>query len=150
MKALSIRQPYAALCVLGVKPYETRAQRTKHRGKLTIQAAATWTRKIEAAAVELLADLEPLLSLEELNALFAMSGQHRYREIARNLPRGKVVGTVHLSEVFEIGQYAHINPAGYTGFPGQFGTARWPSERDAHKRIRRTMKPTATDWRMKP
>lgn len=39
MKALTIRQPYATLIMLGVKQFETRRWRTEYRGPLVIHAA---------------------------------------------------------------------------------------------------------------
>jgi hypothetical protein len=39
MKVLSVRQPYAWLIAVGLKPIENRAWRTHHRGRLLIHAA---------------------------------------------------------------------------------------------------------------
>jgi len=39
MKCLSLRQPYAALIVTGIKTIETRTWRTNYRGKILIHAA---------------------------------------------------------------------------------------------------------------
>jgi hypothetical protein len=41
MKALTIRQPYATLIMLGIKQLETRRWRTNYRGPLVIHAAST-------------------------------------------------------------------------------------------------------------
>ena len=39
MLALTVRQPYASLIVLGVKPVENRSWATRHRGEIAIHAA---------------------------------------------------------------------------------------------------------------
>jgi hypothetical protein len=39
MKAISVRQPYAALIALGVKDIENRAWRTSHRGSILVHAS---------------------------------------------------------------------------------------------------------------
>jgi hypothetical protein len=41
MKALTVRQPWAALLILGAKQYETRTWPTRHRGILLIHAERT-------------------------------------------------------------------------------------------------------------
>ena len=54
MKALSVRQPYATLIMLGIKPIETRTKHFSHRGDLLICAAkqdADWT-MVDKAAIE--------------------------------------------------------------------------------------------------
>lgn len=40
MKAISLLQPWAELCVIGAKQFETRSWKTKHRGDLLIHASA--------------------------------------------------------------------------------------------------------------
>lgn len=42
-KAISLWQPWASLCVLGLKQYETRHWATPYRGELVIHAAKRWT-----------------------------------------------------------------------------------------------------------
>lgn len=44
VKALSVRQPWARLIVLGTKPVENRTWRTSHRGPLLIHASKTFDR----------------------------------------------------------------------------------------------------------
>lgn len=41
MKAISLKQPFAALVAAGIKQYETRKWGTKYRGPLLIQASLT-------------------------------------------------------------------------------------------------------------
>lgn len=92
MKVVSLYQPYAQLCVLqsladplrGEKGVETRSWRTSHRGLLAIHAAKNmpkWCRD--------LLDREPFKSV---------LARHGYHTLAR-LPRGRVLGTVHLMDV---------------------------------------------------
>lgn len=45
MKAITIKQPFAALLALGYKRYETRSWQTKHRGKLAIHAGKSIDRQ---------------------------------------------------------------------------------------------------------
>jgi hypothetical protein len=45
MKALSVRQPWAELILLGRKRYELRSWETKYRGRLLIHAAQTVERR---------------------------------------------------------------------------------------------------------
>jgi len=54
MKCLSVRQPYAALNVAGLKQIETRSWPTSHRGRILIHASLRPHR--------LPVDLEPVLS----------------------------------------------------------------------------------------
>ncbi len=42
MKALSIRQPWASMIILGHKPVENRNWQCKHRGALLIHASKNW------------------------------------------------------------------------------------------------------------
>lgn len=80
MKALSIRQPWASLIILGVKTIETRPWRTAYRGDLAIHASKTFgraERRMAQAAVAL-----PHLTLRGLDP--------------DALPRGIVLGVVEL------------------------------------------------------
>lgn len=45
VKAISLWQPWALLCVLGLKQYETRSWATPFRGTLVMHAAKRWTRE---------------------------------------------------------------------------------------------------------
>lgn len=44
MKALSIRQPWASLIVMGIKDIENRTWPTRHRGSVLVHAAKGMTR----------------------------------------------------------------------------------------------------------
>lgn len=43
MKAISLWQPWATLCVIGAKRFETRSWPTSYRGPLAIHASSKWT-----------------------------------------------------------------------------------------------------------
>ena len=45
MKAITIKNPYAHLIVLGIKDIENRTWKTNFRGKVLIHAAATWHKR---------------------------------------------------------------------------------------------------------
>ncbi len=45
MKALSIRQPWASMIILGQKPVENRNWKASYRGPLLIHAPKTWDQK---------------------------------------------------------------------------------------------------------
>lgn len=80
MKALTIRQPWASLVVLGAKRIETRSKPTSYRGELAIHAARAFgpaERHAARCAVPL-----PLLEAAELDP--------------EDLPRSAVLGTVEL------------------------------------------------------
>lgn len=53
MKALTIRQPFASLLLLGPKRFETRDWATLYRGKVAIHAAKTYDRADRACTEEL-------------------------------------------------------------------------------------------------
>jgi hypothetical protein len=84
IKAISLRQPWATLVVLGAKQYETRDWPTAHRGLLAIHASRSFPEKIAQ-----------------------MCEQEPYRSVLRragynygaDLPRGAVIGTVTVVEV---------------------------------------------------
>jgi hypothetical protein len=76
MKALTIRQPWAQLIVIGVKDVENRTWQTRHRGPLLIHAGLRVDREEEQWYRDLLAD-------EEL-------------EWPNPLPTGAIVGAVQL------------------------------------------------------
>lgn len=76
MKVLSIKQPWASLVVMGVKPIENRTWRTSYRGPLLIHAGS---RADDYAAAE------------------AILG----RRLSRDLPRGGIIGCVELVDIVE-------------------------------------------------
>lgn len=42
MKALTVKQPYASLIVIGIKPIENRTWKTKYRGRIYIHASGQY------------------------------------------------------------------------------------------------------------
>ncbi len=54
MACLSVRQPWASLCVWGIKPFENRTWHCALRGPLVIHAGKTWKDEEQAAHDELL------------------------------------------------------------------------------------------------
>ena len=85
MKAISLKQPWATLVILGAKVYETRSWRTSHRGPLAIHAGTT-----------LADDMKRLCSQEPYCSVLRAAG---YRA-AIDLPRGAVLGTVTVVDVY--------------------------------------------------
>lgn len=103
MKALTVRQPFATLLVRGLKQFETRTWYTKHRGLLAVHAAKgrdDW--QLETYA-------DPMVK----RALTEMS----YRAF-RQLPFGKVLGTMRLERIHDTGK---MSPAMYEGFERRVG-----------------------------
>lgn len=76
MKALSIRQPWAMLLLLGVKQFETRRWQTKYRGPLVIHAAASGRhlREDQLLRLELRLKLPPMSLAEKTYPLGAFIG----------------------------------------------------------------------------
>lgn len=86
MKALTLWQPWASLVILGHKRFETRGWSTRYRGQLAIHASAGEPREARDAGRELLAEL-----------------RRRFRiELPEKLPRGAVLGTVHVDLVLPV------------------------------------------------
>lgn len=79
MKAISIRQPFASLIMLGYKSIETRSRTTSHRGQLAIHASK-----------HLAADGP------QSRAGWALLARHGLTP--ETAPRQLVLGTVHLTD----------------------------------------------------
>ena len=86
MRALTIRQPYATLIMLGVKQFETRRWRTDYRGPLVIHAAATGG----STSTDALMRLE-----RRIGAMPTVLAEKTY-------PRGALLGVVTLDECLPI------------------------------------------------
>lgn len=90
MKALTIRQPWASLIVLGHKDVENRTWKTAIRGQIAIHSGqsksiADWHSAIETVAVVRRCSLlESEIWLKENIGCF------------EGLPRGKIIGTVRI------------------------------------------------------
>lgn len=86
MKALTLRQPWAALVALDYKRVETRSWQTPHRGPLAIHASAGWNRDERAFAAEITrggVDLSPALAFGAVLAVVRLAGILR-TEVARD------------------------------------------------------------------
>ena len=92
MKALSIRQPWASLIVLGLKDIENRTWATRQRGTILVHASKGMTRTEHEDAIEFALDAIPQMkghafagkTLAELGFAFDA------------LPRGGIIGTVEI------------------------------------------------------
>jgi len=84
IKAISLKQPWATLVILGAKMYETRSWNTSHRGVMAIHASRTFSDETARLCLH-----EPFRSV--LRGAGYRSGW--------DLPRGVVLGTVELVEV---------------------------------------------------
>lgn len=69
MKALSIRQPWAWLIIMGHKPIENRTWKTDFRGRIMLHASAGMTRKEYADAVAFAAEANPLVLIPPYDTL---------------------------------------------------------------------------------
>lgn len=90
MKALSLWQPWAILCVLGLKQYETRSWATGYRGTLAIHAAKRWTSE----------EISYLKSFIERFGLDDSYGSPLWRLGHDSLMFGSVLGTVQLTAIY--------------------------------------------------
>jgi activating signal cointegrator 1 len=112
MKALTIRQPWASLIVLGAKSIETRSKPTSYRGELAIHAARTFgprERHAAGCAVPL-----PFLQAAGLDP--------------DDLPRSAVLGTVILWDckpVEELYDFLHGRAGARERMVGDYGPGRW-------------------------
>ena len=68
MKAISIRQPFAALIVAGIKDIENRSWTTNYRGKILVHAS----KKIDKSGLEVMEKMG--LELKYIDALLKYTG----------------------------------------------------------------------------
>ena len=85
MKAITLRQPWAGLLVLGFKKNETRSWPTKHRGEITV----TSSKKMEKDGIALLKWLSE-------NVFGFSVGSERYKTCSI---LGVALGTVEITDV---------------------------------------------------
>lgn len=84
-KVISLTQPYATCCVLGIKTRETRSWSTKHRGPLFIHASKgfpAWAKNVAKS----------LFDVPEIREKLAANG---IKSVA-DFPIGKIIGGVDL------------------------------------------------------
>lgn len=102
MKALTVRQPWASLIIAGIKRHETRTWATHHRGPLVIHAGQAWN------STSPFPHRHPMITvpndwIEELTGQSSGALAHRESDLA--VPRGVILGTVALVDVFETTDY---------------------------------------------
>ena len=126
MKALSIRQPWADLIILGIKDIENRTWRTQYRGTLLIHAA----QQLDERGEWLLCSTPGFK--DDMNAL--------YRTCGHVSQRGFIIGTVelfdcvsHHSSKWFFGPYGFVlkNPVKFENaipFSGRLGIFTVPDE----------------------
>jgi hypothetical protein len=83
MKAITVIQPWATLIMLGENRIETRSWRTEHRGRLAIHAG-----RRNHPTYRTICETEPFRSILQ---------KHGITDSAE-LPRGVILGTVHLDD----------------------------------------------------
>jgi activating signal cointegrator 1 len=112
MKALTIRQPWASLVILGVKTMESRSWRTAYRGEIAVHAGRTFGRAeryFAQGAVAL-----PYLLAARLDP--------------NSLPRGVVLGTVMLEDcksVDELYEFIQGRAGARERLLGDYGPGRF-------------------------
>lgn len=90
MKVLSIRQPYAALLVLGPKRFEARTWKTDYRGPILIHASSS---AVSSAMIEEFQDNQDTLDT-------VRSIGWTTEAALKDLPRSAIIGQVELIDVF--------------------------------------------------
>lgn len=130
MKALSIRQPWASLIVLGIKDIENRTWATRQRGPVFVHASKGMTRDEHADAIE--------FAVEAIRADPRNAGATKIRTLRElglafdSLPRGGVIGTVEIVDCVNrsespwfVGDYgfvlANAKPLPFQPFKGALG-----------------------------
>lgn len=86
MKVLSVRQPWAALLVMGIKDVENRTRRTNFRGRILIHASA-------AKCTGALADY---LNLEQLAVFAGQHGNIPKDQWDKSVVSGCIIGSVEI------------------------------------------------------
>jgi len=89
MKVLSIQQPFASLCAMGIKKIETRSWNTKFRGEFLIHAAAG--KKYEY--------------LYRLRSFYQFLPEKMLKQNFDDLPFGAIIGKAELVEVAPLDLY---------------------------------------------
>lgn len=102
MRTISLWQPWATACVIGVKGVETRHWRTGYRGTFAVHASKLWTK-----------DQRTFASVE-----------HTLGRLPARLPFGCVVGVVDLVDVRPTAELALELPA-LERMYGNYAPGRW-------------------------
>lgn len=94
MKALSIRQPWASLIVLGIKDIENRTWATRERGTILVHASRSMTREEHEDAIEFAVD-----AIRTDPRHIGSAKTRTLRELGfafEDLPRGGIIGQVDI------------------------------------------------------
>lgn len=89
MRVLTVRQPYAALILLGLKEFETRSRRTNVRGRIAIHAAKELPVKVGGACL-----VGPYPVWRKASGAFVYTPSGPVRLLA-----GHILGTVELDDI---------------------------------------------------
>ena len=108
MKVLSVRQPWAYLIVAGYKPVENRRWSTTYRGPLLIHASIT------TQPDDFPVQREWIKTLNE----YLIAGDESPIVIPDDLPRGAIVGSVNLTDVWDKKKFER---PGIRWFEGPYG-----------------------------
>jgi hypothetical protein len=95
MKAITIKQPWATLLMLGEKKIETRSWATKHRGRLLIHAAS--------------AQSPTLIAICQQEPFRSVLARHGITDFAQ-LRRGVILGTVELVDCLRVELFPPAQP----------------------------------------
>lgn len=94
MKALSIRQPWASLIVLGIKDIENRTWTTRERGTILVHASKGMTRDEHEDAIEFAVE-----AIRKDSRNIGSTKTRTLRELGfafDDLPRGGIIGQVDI------------------------------------------------------
>jgi hypothetical protein len=111
MKALSIRQPWASLIVLGIKDIENRTWATRERGTILVHASKGMTRDEHEDAIEFAVE-----TIRTDPRHIGSAETRTLRELGfafEDLPRGGIIGQVDLIDCVRTS-----NSPWYTGAVG--------------------------------
>jgi hypothetical protein len=128
MKALSIKQPWAQLIIMGAKDIENRSRRTNFRGRFAVHVSLKRANYEDVDVAAIPPDLRELVK----------------RAWERNAFAGRVIGTVELADcirdsdsIWAIDNYWHwvlCNPRPYSQSrpaKGQLGLWEWTPSRSS-------------------
>lgn len=137
MKALSIRQPWASLIVLGLKDIENRCWATRQRGTVLVHASKGMTRNEWEDAID--------FAVEAIRADPRNAGATKTRTLRElgfafdALPRGGIIGTADITDCVTaspspwfMGEHgfvlANAKPLPFRPFKGALGFFNVPDE----------------------
>ncbi|MBS1684738.1 MAG: ASCH domain-containing protein [Bacteroidetes bacterium] len=96
MKAISLIQPWAVLCCLGIKTLETRSWSTKYRGQLLIHASGRLTPESQALMIS--REFTPFSEI-----------------LPDSMATGAIIGKVNLREVIKAKDFLKSPPTWWDG-----------------------------------